>query len=80
MSHPLSEEQEEELSLCQNCGSNEYEWQATIVNGSGIQNGLLGVHDLHIVFYQYCVDCGETLQCLRADKCEIIDVEELPCT
>jgi hypothetical protein len=47
--------------ICPACGGGPLAWTAGIYNRTGVQNGLLGIHDVEGTFSLGCEECSETL-------------------
>lgn len=53
---------------CPNCGETEnFEFNITTVNRSGVVDGRLNGHDITPIAYMYCVGCSETLKIVHTD-------------
>lgn len=52
---------------CPECGSDNLEWHCNQKNLSGVQDGLLRMHDVATEFYLACEACSETLQVISGD-------------
>lgn len=56
------------ITQCRACGSQELKWQCGQRNKTGVQNGLLSMHDVTTEFFLECESCNETLQVVSGDK------------
>ncbi|HDS1721772.1 hypothetical protein NPS53_09685 [Pseudomonas putida] len=55
------------ITKCNDCGSTQLTWHASIVNRSQVQQGRLNTHDMDCDFYLGCDNCSETLGVVGAD-------------
>ena len=60
----------QKFTQCRECGSNLLKWHCSQKNLSGVQGGLLRMHDVGTEFYLGCDVCSETLQVVSGDQVE----------
>lgn len=56
------------VTECSECGSKNLKWHCGQKNLTGVQDGLLRMHDVGTEFYLGCESCSDTLQVVSGDK------------